>query len=103
MARTEKQKVEKPLIDGITRIGGKCHKFECPGRTGAPDRIVVLPRGKVVFVELKAPQGIMSPMQRVWRDELLGLGCDWRCLSSREEVNEFVAEMEAYVASKVRA
>jgi len=102
MARTEKQKVEKPLIDGITRLGGKCHKFECPGRVGAPDRIVIMPHGKIIFVELKTLEGRLSPMQMVWRDELIGLGCDWRCLSSREEVQEFVREMEAHVTSKVR-
>lgn len=35
--------------------GAKCLKFESPGFSGVPDRIILLPRGKVIFVEMKKP------------------------------------------------
>lgn len=35
--------------------GVKCLKFESPGFTGVPDRIILLPGGKVIFVEMKQP------------------------------------------------
>jgi hypothetical protein len=33
--------------------GVMCLKFECPGFTGVPDRLILLPGAKVVFAELK--------------------------------------------------
>jgi hypothetical protein len=35
--------------------GALCLKLECPGYTGVPDRIILLPGGKVVFAETKQP------------------------------------------------
>ena len=42
--------------------GAKCLKFVSPGYTGVPDRIILLPGGSVVFVELKRPG--KEPRQR---------------------------------------
>lgn len=47
--------VEKHLADRVKRLGGLCWKFVSPNLSGVPDRIVVLPGGRVYFVELKAP------------------------------------------------
>lgn len=47
--------IEQKLVKEIKKIGGLCLKFESPGYTGVPDRIILLPGGGVVFVELKAP------------------------------------------------
>ena len=47
--------VERALIRRVKELGGLCEKFTSPGRRSVPDRIVSLPGGRVVFVELKAP------------------------------------------------
>ena len=47
--------IEAHLVEGIKRLGGVAYKFTSPGRRNVPDRICVLPGGRVVFVELKAP------------------------------------------------
>lgn len=44
-----KKEVEKSIP------GAKCYKWVCPGMTGVPDRIILLPGGKIAFVETKAP------------------------------------------------
>ena len=49
------REVEKRLIRPIKALGGRCLKFETPGFTGVPDRIILLPGGRVVFVETKQP------------------------------------------------
>lgn len=49
------REVEKKLIRPIKDMGGRCLKFETPGFTGVPDRIILLPGGRVVFVETKQP------------------------------------------------
>ena len=40
------------------------YKFVSPGRAGVPDRIFLTPHGgKVFFVEFKAPEGKLRPLQ----------------------------------------
>ena len=47
------KEVERKLKDPIKQMGGLCLKFVCPGFTGVPDRIILLPGGRLVFVETK--------------------------------------------------
>ena len=47
------REVEKKLVDGVRRMGGRAYKFVSPGNDGVPDRIVVLPDTAPMFVELK--------------------------------------------------
>lgn len=65
----EKQ-IEKKLITEVKKRGGICPKWVSPGFDGVPDRIVLLPRGKVAFVEVKAPEEKPRPLQ-VSRHKLL--------------------------------
>lgn len=50
--------IERKLRDGIqnTIPKAKCLKFVSPGFSGVPDRIILLPRGMVVFAETKRPK-----------------------------------------------
>lgn len=48
-------KVEKHLATQVKKLGGLCWKFVSPNLRGVPDRVVVIPGGRVFFVELKAP------------------------------------------------
>ena len=45
------REVEKKLVDGVRRMGGRAYKFVSPGNDGVPDRIVVLPDTAPMFVE----------------------------------------------------
>lgn len=47
--------IEKKLRNVIEAAGGKCLKFESPGFTGVPDRIILLPGCHVLFAETKKP------------------------------------------------
>jgi hypothetical protein len=53
-------KIERHLRVRIHRIGGLCIKM---GQDGWPDRLVILPGGETVFVELKATDGRVKPHQ----------------------------------------
>ncbi len=59
---TEKQ-VEEYLKEEIERRGGICYKFVSPGRKGVPDRLCVLPREVVLFLECKKTGGKATPQQ----------------------------------------
>ena len=77
----EEQKIERRLKKEIELIGGKALKFVSPGVSGVPDRIVLLPGGKVIFVELKASGKKLRPIQELRRKEFNKLGFDIRVIS----------------------
>ena len=56
--------IEEKLVKGIKELGGLAYKFVSPGNIGVPDRMIILPGGKVFFVELKTDEGRLSNMQR---------------------------------------
>lgn len=86
MATLEKE-IEEKLRVMVTRHGGLCLKWVCPGWAGVPDRIILLPGGVVMFVELKRPKGSKaSPMQVWWARRLRGLGFFHRWVKSLEDV-----------------
>lgn len=66
--------IEKKLREPIKRLGGLCLKFETPGYTGVPDRIILLPGARVVFVETKRPGKKERPRQVLVQGILRGLG-----------------------------
>ena len=47
--------VEQRLVETVKESGGICPKFTSPGFDGMPDRLVLLPEGRMAFVEVKAP------------------------------------------------
>ena len=69
------KEVEQNLREMVKRNGGLCLKWVCPGWSGVPDRIILLPGGKVIFCELKRPKGgRISKLQEWWGNKLRGLG-----------------------------
>lgn len=68
--------IEQQLIRAVKAAGGIAYKFVSPGRLGVPDRLVVLPGGRVLFVECKAPGQKARPSQQLEHDRLRALGCE---------------------------
>lgn len=67
----EKEKeIEKALVAGVRKAGGIAYKFISPGNVGVPDRLVILPGGGVIFVELKTETGKLSSVQMVQHKRL---------------------------------
>ena len=66
--------VEKKLILAIKDMGGIAPKFMSPGFDGMPDRIVLLPGGRMGFVEVKAPGKVPRPLQEARHRMLQRLG-----------------------------
>jgi hypothetical protein len=85
--------IEKRLKKEIEKIGGKALKFISPGMSGVPDRIILLPHGRIVFVELKAPGKKRRKLQEYRAKELQNLGFRVECIDSIEGVNRFVKEL----------
>ena len=47
--------IEQKFVMEVKRVGGLAVKFTSPGFDGVPDRIALLPGGKMAFVEVKLP------------------------------------------------
>lgn len=90
--------IEAALRRCVERLGGLCLKWTCPGHSGVPDRIVLLPGGLVYFVELKRPSGRLRPLQKWWRDRLLGLGFHWSAVYDLEMAAELEAALRRQMA-----
>lgn len=86
--------VEKLLVDGIRKMGGRAFKWVSPGNDGVPDRIVVLPGLPAVFVELKTTIGKLTPLQKVQLKRLRDMGQAVRVLYGEHEVAMFLEECE---------
>lgn len=76
MTKLERE-IEAKLRKVVEAHGGLCVKWVCPGWAGVPDRLILLPGGTLMFVELKRPKGgEVSPLQRWWQRKLSSLGFD---------------------------
>lgn len=84
--------IEKLFRDEIKKAGGKAYKFTSPGNDGVPDRIVMLPGGRIVFVELKTDTGKLSKLQELQRRQIAELGQTVRVLHGLAEVRDFFLE-----------
>ncbi|WP_042435918.1 VRR-NUC domain-containing protein [Faecalispora jeddahensis] len=90
--------IEAYLRDRVKELGGKAYKFVSPGNTGVPDRMVCLPGGRVVFVELKAPGEKPTKLQRNRHRELRGFGqIVFGCVDSKADVDLMLRIMNADV------
>ena len=93
MHRMEKQ-IEAHLVSQVKKLGGVAYKFTSPAHRGVADRVVCLPDGSTWFVELKAPGGRLSPLQKHFQSEMARLCQSYACLWSREHVDEWIKERE---------
>lgn len=88
MTKLEKD-IERKLRVTVAKLGGQCLKWVCPGWVGVPDRIILLPGGRIIFAEIKRPKGgKISPMQTFWRNRLQGLGFTVLYIFTEKDINE---------------
>jgi hypothetical protein len=85
----EKQ-LEKYFLWAVASLGGKTYKFRSIKQSGVADRIVCLPNGDTWFVELKAPNGKLSELQKFFANEVTGLSQKYACLWEKEQIDEWL-------------
>lgn len=85
--------LERRLVREVERIGGRAPKWVSPGNRGVPDRIVMLPNGRTVYVEMKAPGKQLDPLQVRWAKILKRMGHRVYKIDSDEGIDKFIAEV----------
>lgn len=88
----EKQ-IEQKLVLAVKRCGDICPKFVSPGFDGMPDRIILLPGGRLGFAEVKAPGRKPRPLQETRHGLLRRLGFKVYVLDDEKQIGEILREI----------
>ncbi len=82
--------IESNFVKQVKAMGGMAIKLISPNFAGLPDRLVLLPHGKMFFVELKATGQKPRPLQIAVHRKLRKLGFDVYVIDSNEKINELL-------------
>lgn len=87
--------IEAKLGTEVRKRGSIAPKFVSPGLDGVPDRLILLPGGKVAFAETKAPGKQLRPVQAVRKRQLEALGFRVFVIDSTEQIGGVLDELSA--------
>lgn len=87
--------IERKLVSAAKLRGGICPKWVSPGYDGAPDRIVLLPGGKIGFVEVKALGEKPRPLQLARHNLLRQLGFKVYILDGTDQIGVILDEIQS--------
>lgn len=92
---TREVSIETYLKSSVEGVGGICLKLSPLGLRGVPDRLIVLPHGRIIFAEVKKPRGgVVAKLQYWWRTKLVSLGAEHRFVFTRADVDKLLREQE---------
>ena len=86
--------IEQELAARVKAMGGIAPKFTSPGFDGMPDRLVLLPRGRMGFVELKAPGKKPRALQLARHRLLRRLGFKVYVIDGIEQIDSVLEELD---------
>ena len=92
--KTRERDVESRLASSLKKIGLPCLEFEPSNCIGMPDRLVLLPGGKVMWVEVKTDGGSLEEIQKLRHRELESLGHTVRVVWSKDDVDDLIEEIK---------
>ena len=85
--------IEQLLVKAVKNSGGIAPKLVSPGFDGMPDRLVLLPGGKIGVVEVKAPGKEPRPLQVARHGLLRRLGFKVYILDAPEQIGGILDEI----------
>ena len=85
--------IEHALVMATRSKGGIAPKFISPGFDGMPDRLVLLPGGRMGFVELKAPGKKPRALQLARHRLLRRLGFKVHVIDEINQIDKVLTEI----------
>lgn len=85
--------IEQKLVQAVKARGGIAPKFVSPSMDGMPDRLVLLPRGGIGFVEVKAPGQQPTRLQRLRLRTLQKMGFHVFVLDDPEQIDDILKKI----------
>ena len=86
--------IEQKLVHEVKQHGGICPKLVSPGLAGMPDRLILLPDGKMGFAELKAPGKKPRPIQIARISQLRRLGFKVYVVDGVEQIGSVLDDIQ---------
>ena len=85
--------IEKKLVTATKAKGGVALKLTSPSMNGLPDRLILLPNGKIGFIETKAPGKKPRPLQTARHEMLRRLGFKVYVIDDTEQIAPILEEI----------
>lgn len=89
------KEIEQALVKAVKAAGGMCPKWVAVGMNGFPDRMILLPHGRVAFAEIKAPGKKPRRLQTIRHQQLRILGFKVYVIDGTEQIPEVIKEVQA--------
>lgn len=86
--------IEQKFREAVKAVGGVAVKFTSPGFDGMPDRLALLPGGRMAFVEVKAPGEKPRPLQEARHRLLRRLGFRVYVLDDEKQIGGIIDEIK---------
>ena len=87
--------IEQQLVKVVNAAGGICPKFTSPGFDGMPDRILLMPEGRIAFAEIKAPGKKPRPLQLKRHSQLRHLGFQVYVIDKKDQIGGILDEIQS--------
>ena len=87
--------IERRLVKESVQRRGVALKFISPGCIGVPDRIVMMPGGRVGFVETKAPGKRLRPTQERRIRQMRDMGFKVFVVDGMEQIGGVLDEIQS--------
>ncbi|MCI8388998.1 MAG: VRR-NUC domain-containing protein [Clostridiales bacterium] len=87
------KEIERRMKRAVEERGGMCCKFVSPGNPGVPDRMILIPGGRIVFVELKTETGRLAKIQEWQISEMRKRGADVRVVWGWSDAADLLDEV----------
>ena len=87
--------IERKLVHAVKAMGGIAPKIISPGFDGMPDRLVLLPKGKIAFVEVKRHGEKPRPLQESRHGLLRRLGFRVYVLDDGVQIGGILNEIQS--------
>ena len=82
--------IERRFVSKMKALGILAIKLKLMGNRGLPDRMLLLPGGRVIFIEFKRPGEDLRPLQKHVHKKLLGLNHEVKTFDDANEAAAFV-------------
>lgn len=87
--------IEQKFREAVKAVGGVAVKFTSPGWDGMPDRLALLPGGRMAFVEVKTPGKKPRPLQAARHRMLRRLGFKVYVLDNEGQIGGIIDEIQS--------
>lgn len=82
--------VERYLVRKVEELGLQVYKFVPDQAPGMPDRVILLPAQRVLWVELKTEGGRLAELQKYRHNELRKAGHNVVTIWSKDDVDDLI-------------